>query len=114
QVRPRWIFYDPSAASFGVQLWRDNVPGVTQADNTVLDGIRAVASLLGADRLRIHRRCRGLVEEMANYIWDPKAQQRGDDAPLKQADHGPDALRYVINGTRRVWRRWVGAAKEVA
>src|SRR5690606_11505139 len=32
-VRPRWIFYDPSAASFGIQLWRDNVPGVTQADN---------------------------------------------------------------------------------
>ena len=105
--RPERIYYDPSAASFGQQLWRDGWSGVREADNAVLDGIRAVAALLAADRLRIHRSCEGLLGELQGYSWDPKAQERGEDRPLKQADHGPDALRYVVMGTRSVWRRWV-------
>jgi PBSX family phage terminase len=30
-------------------------------------------------------------------LWDEKAGQRGDEKPLKERDHGPDALRYYIN-----------------
>lgn len=102
-------FVDPSAASFIAQLWQDGWPGVHGADNTVDDGIRSVASLLGGDRLRVHDSCTGLIDEMLGYVWDPKAQQRGEDRPLKVDDHGPDALRYAVMGTRRVWRRWIAA-----
>jgi len=106
-IQPERIFVDPSAASFSLQLWQDGVRRVTHADNAVLDGIRDVSSLLGADMLKIHRSCKGLIKEKTSYSWDPKAQQRGEDKPLKEHDHSCDAERYVIHSIRNVWRRWV-------
>ncbi len=73
-----------------------------------------MGSVLAANRLRIHRRCRGLIAEMSNYAWDPKAQKRGEDKPLKANDHGPDALRYAVMGTRSVWSQWLATEEEVA
>lgn len=104
RVSPDRIFYDPEAAHFGSQLFQDKVRNLMPADNRVIEGIQDVSKLLAAGRLKIHQRCQGLIEEIASYSWDEKAQQRGEDKPLEKADHGPDALRYVINGTRRYWR----------
>lgn len=106
-IRPvRW-FTDPSASSFIRQAYQDGHP-VTPADNTVDDGIRVTFTLLKSKRLQIVKdRCPGLEEEMPGYVWDPKAQEQGIDQPLKQADHGPDALRYGAMGLKRVWRKWV-------
>jgi len=73
-----------------------------------------VSTLLGAGRLKIHESCRGLIEEMGTYVWDEKAQARGEDKPLKQNDHGCDALRYAVRGLRRVWRPWIVAEKGAA
>ena len=106
-VRTEWNFVDPSAASFIAQLYADRAPHLAPADNTLLDGIRRVGTLLGAGRLKIHCKCSGLIKELSGYGWDAKAQQRGEDVPLKGGDHGPDALRYFVNGTRNVWRGWV-------
>lgn len=113
-VTPQRVFVDPSAASFIAQLYHDGVRGITPADNDVVDGIQDVSTLLGARRLRIHESCAGLIEEMGNYVWDTKAQERGEDAPIKQNDHGPDALRYAVRGLRKTWRRWVVQAKGAA
>jgi phage terminase large subunit len=104
QVAPEWTIIDPSAASFLEQLHRTGMPGLAAADNTVNDGIRTVASLLTAGRLRIHASCTGLIDEMTGYVWDPKASERGEDAPLKIDDHGPDALRYALRTTEGMWR----------
>ena len=106
-VAPQWNYVDPSAASFITQLYADRVPHIAPADNSVINGIRRVGSLLGSGRLKIHRRCTGLIKEISGYVWDTKAQQRGEDVPLKRADHGPDALRYFANGTRNIWSAWV-------
>lgn len=106
---------DPSAASFYAQLRRDGWVRPKDAENDVLDGIRYTASMLSADRLRFHRSCEHLLRELSGYVWDPKAQQRGEDAPLKAADHGPDALRYGCFTTRRYTRHWIAStAKEAA
>ena len=37
---------------------------------------------------------------MQTYAWDPKAQSRGEDKPLKVNDHCPDMWRAAILGTR--------------
>jgi hypothetical protein len=107
QITPEWVVIDPSAASFIEQLHRTGGLPLAPADNTVGDGIRTVASLLSADRLRIHASCDGLIGEMVGYSWDPKASDRGEDVPLKVADHGPDALRYAIRTTEASWRPYV-------
>ncbi len=107
ETPPRFVFVDPSAASFIAQLHADGVRGLAHADNEVLPGIMRVASLLSAKRLKVHKHCVGLIAELTGYVWDPKATQRGEDVPLKLNDHGPDALRYVIQGVRDVWQRWI-------
>lgn len=102
--RPAWVCVDPSAASFKLQLHRDGYNNVTDAVNDVSDGIRAVASLLATDRLIVHKSCAGWVEEIGGYSWDDKAAAKGEDKPVKVADHSLDAGRYAIATTETVWR----------
>lgn len=107
-VRPDFICVDPSAASFMEQLLADRVPGLAAADNNVLDGIRTVSSLLATDRLRVHESCKPLISELSSYSWDDKATEKGEDKPLKVADHAVDALRYGIHTTQALWRPHLG------
>jgi len=99
---PSAIEVDPSAASFKLQLRRDGQMMVHDADHSVLDGIRNVASALVDGSLIIHESCKHLIEELQNYRWDSKIQEQGKDAPLKINDHCNDALRYAF---RRAIRR---------
>jgi hypothetical protein len=102
--RPEWVIVDPAAASFKVQLHNDGVHGITDADNSVAYGIRTVATLLGSGLLRVSDRCPGFITEASGYSWDPKATEKGEDAPIKVADHSLDAGRYVITTTESLWR----------
>jgi len=74
------------------------------ADNAVLDGIRLMSSLLANDRLRVHARCTGLIDEIPGYSWDDRAAERGEDAPIKAGDHSIDAARYAIKTSEVLWR----------
>lgn len=95
-VVPQSIEIDPSAKSFRKQLQNDGVRRLRDADNSVIDGIRVVATALSSGVLKIHESCEGLLGEMSTYAWDVKAQEKGEDKPVKRADHGPDALRYLL------------------
>lgn len=97
------IVADPSAASFITEL-RNRGFYVEPADNEVLDGIRVVASLLAQRNLMINKSCKGLRSEMQSYVWDEKAAERGEENPVKQLDHGPDALRYYVKTILPSWR----------
>lgn len=106
-VQPALVAVDPSAASFHAQLRRDGM-NPRPAHNKVLSGIRILMALFAADKLRIHSSCIELLKEIDGYVWDPKATERGEDAPLKQNDHGCDAIRYAIKTTQHLWRAHVG------
>jgi PBSX family phage terminase large subunit len=101
--QPEWVCVDPAEAGFRNQLYTDGVSNTAPADNTVLQGIRLIASLLATDKLVISDRCPELIRELAGYRWDPKATARGEDAPLKQNDHSCDALRYAVVSTHSLW-----------
>lgn len=101
---PEWIVVDPAAASLKVQMMNDGIYNVLNGSNSVLYGIRVVGSLLGAGRLRISDRCRGIIKEAPGYRWDPKAAAKGEDAPVKADDHSMDALRYAVATTETAWR----------
>ena len=90
------VIGDPSAASFLAELRRREmyvVPGI----NDVLEGIRRTGALFRQRRIKIHERCSGLLDELSAYRWDEKAALHGEDRPIKQNDHAPDALRYFEN-----------------
>lgn len=96
-IVPAAVYLDPSAASLKAQLRKDRIPNIKDCDNSVLDGIRVVASFLSNDRLFFLKGAAPQsLQEITSYVWDPKAQKKGEDAPLKQNDHCMDALRYGI------------------
>jgi phage terminase large subunit len=69
---------------------------VRDSNNDVLDGIRFVARLLSDKKYSVHESCRNTVKEFSSYVWDPTAQKRGEDKPLKSNDHCMDADRYAL------------------
>lgn len=104
--RPQWVCVDPSAASFKVQLWRDHIDAM-DAKNDVLDTIRLASSLLATGKLVVHESCKGLIQEVPGYAWDPAAALRGEDKPIKVDDHGIDSgLRYAVSSTETLWRTY--------
>lgn len=96
------IVIDPSAASFKVALNNRvlktrEADELINADHEVLNGIRMVATLFRMGRLRINKdKCPMLINELASYIWDAKAGERGEEKPVKANDHGPDDVRYYV------------------
>lgn len=109
-LRGEWTLVDPAAASFKVQLQADGVGNVINAENDVAYGIRTVASLLGSEKLFVSDRCQGFIKEAPGYSWDPKATEKGEDKPIKVADHRLDGGRYAVATTETNWRPYVDLA----
>lgn len=92
----RAIIIDPSAASFITALNNAGLPTL-KAKNDVLDGIRTVATLLSLEKIKFSDSCVETKKEFGTYVWDEKAAERGEDKPVKMADHCQDAIRYFCH-----------------
>jgi len=94
-TRPNKIFVDPSATSFITEL-RFRGFNALQGNNDVLDGIRSIATLMYNRDMKVNTKCTPLLDEISEYSWDDKAQEKGIDQPLKVDDHACDAMRYGV------------------
>lgn len=102
-LAPEWVIVDTAAADFRQELYVDGL--ATQgAKKDVVYGIGIVSSLLQKGQLVVTDRCTGWVEEVTDYVWDPKATERGVDAPIKRGDDSMDAGRYGVVTTESLWR----------
>ena len=88
---------DPSAANLKRSL-RNLGAFVINADNNVEKGIQWTQSAIRRKivTLRDDRPAPNLVAEIAGYVWDEKASERGEDKPVKVKDHACDCLRYFV------------------
>jgi len=91
----RQIYIDPSAAAFKVEMRRRKMPCV-DAVNDVLEGINYMTSEMRKGNVLIMNTCKNLIREIQGYVWDDRAAKRGEDAPMKVADHAIDSLRYLL------------------
>ena len=80
------VIVDPSAASFKVAGAQRGFY-MQEAKNDVIDGIRTVSTFLGSGRYTVDPSCKETLKGYASYVWDEKAQKRGEDKPLKENDH---------------------------
>jgi PBSX family phage terminase large subunit len=94
-IKVKVTYIDPSATSFIAELRKRGYKVVT-ANNDVIPGIRFVSTMLSTGRFFIDRSCINTIKELASYIWNAKAQDRGEDEPLKQNDHAMDRNRYFL------------------
>ena len=98
----RRFFADPSAPML-IREARQCGLVVVEADNDVWEGIQTVQTLVHGKLLRIHLRCRNLLNEMAGYRWNVEKRGTGlreEPAPA-QDDHLCDSLRYLCRETSR-------------
>ncbi|MET8430149.1 PBSX family phage terminase large subunit [Nocardia sp. NPDC004860] len=100
------VVVDSAAADFRVQLKQDGLSSL-KATKDVLYGIRTMAALFSADRLKITDRCPELLKEIPAYVWDEKASAEGKDQVVKLNDHGIDGTRYLLVTAERKWRRHI-------
>lgn len=102
------LIIDPSAKSFKDELndtetddevhrkWRRMGVDIEDAVNDVYPGIMTTAKgfqngeIIICDRKGNAR----AIKEPTTYAWDPKAQERGEDKPIKRDDHALDMIRY--------------------
>lgn len=91
---PEYVALDSSAAELRGRLQQAGL--YTRGKPARVDeSIKATRRMLAADangvrRIKVHPRCKHLRAEMASYRYDPQSA-----APIKEYDHGPDALRYL-------------------
>lgn len=91
------VIVDPSAASFIATIKQHGKFPVMNANNEVLDGIRNVATALKTGMIYYNDCCTNTFREFYSYVWDKKAQERGEDKPVKDNDHALDSDRYFIH-----------------
>ncbi len=87
------VYVDPAAAGF-IRALQNAGWSVVAAANDVIEGIRFLDTMITEDRWSCDVSCEHTKKQMSSYIWDEKAQKRGEDKPLKQNDHCPDRERY--------------------
>lgn len=90
------IYIDPSASSFQATLRKRNFKKVRNAKNDVVNGIRTVATKIQSNEFLIDPSCVDTLKEIESYSWDRRAQELGEDRPLKKNDHAMDRDRYAI------------------
>lgn len=97
----RWLIIDPSASSFIALCQQKKRFKVRKADNEVLVGIQHTAQCLSERKILFNDCCVNVIKEFGLYSWDDKAL---DDRPIKDNDHGMDAVRYFVQ-TTGIWRK---------
>jgi len=91
---------DPSAVQLIAALRKADIPA-RGAKCGIVEGIknleRFVRDADGRVKLCIHPRCTNLISEISEgYCWPEGKSGSGDVKPVKQNDHGLDALRYWV------------------
>ena len=88
------VIVDPSAASFIETIRRHSRFAVVKASNSVIDGIRNVATRLQRGDIFICDCCTDNIREYGLYRWNEKTAA---DRPIKENDHSMDDTRYFVH-----------------
>ena len=97
------LFIPHDAASLKAECEKDHRIKMnieTYTPNTYKD-IQVIQDLIAKRRFKICDTCKHSIMQAQTYSWDKKAQQRGEDKPLKIDDHCPDMWRGGIIGPRQ-------------
>jgi PBSX family phage terminase large subunit len=105
--RTNVLYLPHDAASLKAQCRKDKrikMKVRTYAPDTYRD-IHTIQDLINQERFHIHESCKNSIKQAQTYSWDIKAQQRGEDKPLKVDDHCCDMWRGGIMGPRKSRRK---------
>ena len=92
---------DPSASQLAAALRKADIVARGKSLK-VKESIKVLYSLIetaeGTRRILVHPRCTNLIRELGqDYRYPEGSTSKSDVDPVKENDHGPDALRYWAN-----------------
>lgn len=98
-----YAFIDPSAAGLAEEIKRQVARcsyqvSIKKAENDVKVGIQRTQKCLTYGILTLSPEQPMLDEELGMYEWDKKSIENGKEVPIKEKDHGCDAMRYCVMG----------------
>lgn len=91
-------------AEYGISLSQGNnqveagINRVAEYFRVRKDHINPLTGEKGSPRVFISSRCKNLIRELGEYIWEKSADTRNDpkERPRKKNDHACDTIRYLI------------------
>ena len=102
-----YAYIDPSAGGLAEEIRRRAAKCeyeivVKLADNDVQIGIQRVQKCFSYGILTVSPMQEKLDWELGLYEYDKKSIEKGKEVPVKENDHGCDAMRYVVMG---MWKK---------
>lgn len=97
---PAFVVIDPKAPTFQSELISRGIWHLV-AEESNLNSIRTVATLLKTQKLRVHKRCENFIRELLGYAWDLES---GEEQPVRQNDRSCLALQYWASSRVTDWR----------
>ncbi len=91
------VYADPAEPDRILELTNAGI-SVAEVSKDVEAGIASVQALFREKRLHIHNSCLNLISELESYHYaEKRPDQNEKEAPVKEKDHGCDALRYLVH-----------------
>jgi PBSX family phage terminase large subunit len=96
-----YAYADPSRPDYIHLFYQLTKIPCIPAVNSVIEGIQCVQKLLMKRKdetygLTINESCINFIKEIESYRWKTDKQGEGKDEPIKEMDHGCDAIRYAL------------------
>ena len=90
-------WYPDPAEAPAIALMRRKGMRVNEVSKDVNKGIDTVRNLLVQNRLFIDPECKNLLNEIESYRYkEQRADKNAPEEPVKENDHGLDAIRYAL------------------
>lgn len=94
--KPNAVYPDPAEPD-RIEEMRRHQLHVREVNADVGAGINKVRELFQTNKIHIHSSCVNLISELETYAYPEKKERRNlDEKPIKEDDHGVDALRYAL------------------
>lgn len=91
------VYADPAEPDRIVELTNAGI-SVAEVSKDIEAGIASVQALFRENRLHIHISCLNLISELESYHYPEKRPDSNEkETPVKEKDHGCDAMRYVFH-----------------
>ena len=98
-LQPNKVYPDPEAPDKIAELKRKgiNCLEVNKGKDSIKNGISKIRELLKQNRLFVSAECKNLIWEFETYSYPEKRPDNPEpEVPIKENDHGLDAIRYAI------------------
>ncbi len=95
-MKPNMVYPDPAEAD-RVAMLVDKGLNVREVSKDIVAGIDKVRELFKQNRIKIHKNCASLIQELETYSYpEKKSNSNEQEKPIKENDHACDALRYAL------------------